>query len=388
MNPAAADVRTELSGGFGGAPPRTGLRRQLTAGFTLSELLISMVLGLFLVGGVLGVFLSGMETQRLNSATARMQESARFAMEVLRRDIRQAGFFGCGSSATVNNPLAGMGITNTLDSSDFEYAFDEPIRGFRSPAVGGSEWSPALLGEGSMIIDPLLPTLANQSNDVLTVVRIDDVNAEVEMIPGTPTTGAASPSVNIKVSDTDAFAQFDVVMITDCTNAAIFQITNPIMGSAGFVNINHNTGNVAEGPGNLTEDLGHNYESGQLVLLEKVAYYLAPSTIAGRTSLYRNDEEIAIDVESLRFEYGVAAVGDPMRAVADWVPADAVVDVASGRDWDDVMAVRATLVFSSGADDNLSETANVNGVGTDRRAYQTYTTTVGIRNRLVVAENP
>lgn len=374
MNPAAADVRTALSGGFGGAPPRTGLRRQLTAGFTLSELLISMVLGLFLVGGVLGVFLSGMETQRLNSATARMQESARFAMEVLRRDIRQAGFFGCGSSATVNNPLAGMGITNTLDSSDFEYAFNESLRGFSSPAVGGSEWSPALLGEGSMIIDPLLPSLANQSNDVLTVVRIDDVDAQVRA----PTTGAAPNSVNIEVADTDAFAQSDIVMVTDCTNAAIFEITNSPGGAAGFVEVDYDT----------TVDLGHNYESGQLVLLEKVAYYLAPSTIAGRTSLYRNDEEIAIDVESLRFEYGVAAIGDPMRAVADWVPADAVVDVASGRDWDDVMAVRATLVFSSGADDNLSETANVNGVGTDRRAYQTYTTTVGIRNRLVVAENP
>lgn len=372
-----------------GAPPALRCSR----GFTLSELMISMVLGLFLVGGVLSVFLSGMETQRLNSATARMQESARFALEVLRRDIRQAGFYGCASGSVLNNSLVGMGVVNNLAPDGtgehaFEDDFSEAIRGFSSPEVGGSTWSPdwSLEGAGSLIVNPLTPTLARQSSDILVLVNVEDQNVQVRRHP-------ALPSASLLVTLPNDLQPSDRVMVTDCERATIFQITAGNPDTSGQVP--HNTGWGV--PGNadprLTRD-GRTYHGtddgpskppAQIMRIERVAYFLAPSSIPGRTALFRNDQEIALDVESLRFEYGVAAAADPLRTITAWVPADQVVD-GSGRTWTEVMAVRATLMLSSGADDNLSEVANTDGLGDDRRVYRTYTVTVGIRNRLLISD--
>jgi hypothetical protein len=65
-------------------------RRQ--SGFTLVELMIASFLGLFLVGGLIHLFVSSGQGYRANDALARVQESGRFAMDILARDIRQVGY--------------------------------------------------------------------------------------------------------------------------------------------------------------------------------------------------------------------------------------------------------------------------------------------------------
>lgn len=58
-------------------------------GFTLIELMISMVLGLLVIGGILAVFLSTTQTVRVTDAMARNQENARVVFELLARDLRE-----------------------------------------------------------------------------------------------------------------------------------------------------------------------------------------------------------------------------------------------------------------------------------------------------------
>lgn len=235
-------------------------------------------------------------------------------------------------------------------------------------------------------MNPLTPTLARQSSDILVLVNVEDQNVQVRRHP-------ALPSASLLVTLPNDLQPSDRVMVTDCERATIFQITAGNPDTSGQVP--HNTGWGV--PGNadprLTRD-GRTYHGtddgpskppAQIMRIERVAYFLAPSSIPGRTALFRNDQEIALDVESLRFEYGVAAAADPLRTITAWVPADQVVD-GSGRTWTEVMAVRATLMLSSGADDNLSEVANTDGLGDDRRVYRTYTVTVGIRNRLLISD--
>lgn len=60
-------------------------------GFTLVELMIAMTIGLILLLVVGTVFTSSRQVFRIQEDNARIQESGRFAMEVLGRSIKQAG---------------------------------------------------------------------------------------------------------------------------------------------------------------------------------------------------------------------------------------------------------------------------------------------------------
>src|SRR5687768_7763257 len=64
---------------------------KIQRGFTLIELMISMALGLVLLLVIGTVFVSSRQTFREQEDNARIQESGRFALEILGRSIKQAG---------------------------------------------------------------------------------------------------------------------------------------------------------------------------------------------------------------------------------------------------------------------------------------------------------
>lgn len=66
--------------------------KHLQAGFSIVELMISLVLGLLLMTGVIQVFLSSRQTYATNEAMARQQENGRFALEFIARSARTAGY--------------------------------------------------------------------------------------------------------------------------------------------------------------------------------------------------------------------------------------------------------------------------------------------------------
>ena len=74
-------------------------------GMTLIELMISMVLGLVIIGGATSVMLANQQSYRTNEALSQVQESQRSAFELLSRDVREAGFNGCNSRGRVANVL-------------------------------------------------------------------------------------------------------------------------------------------------------------------------------------------------------------------------------------------------------------------------------------------
>ena len=63
-------------------------------GFTLLELMISLVVGLVLFSGVLSVFVGMKTTVTETSNYGELQENARFAISVLTEDLLQQNFFG------------------------------------------------------------------------------------------------------------------------------------------------------------------------------------------------------------------------------------------------------------------------------------------------------
>ena len=63
------------------------------AGFSVIELMIATLLGLFIIGGIIGVFLSSSNNYRLQSAISQVQEKGRFALRKIRIDIQKAGYY-------------------------------------------------------------------------------------------------------------------------------------------------------------------------------------------------------------------------------------------------------------------------------------------------------
>ncbi|MEY4710616.1 MAG: hypothetical protein RIS88_66 [Pseudomonadota bacterium] len=64
--------------------------------------MVSLALGLVLVVGVLSMYLTTKDTFRRHESLAHLQHSGRFALELMTREIREAGLTPCGSPLTAN----------------------------------------------------------------------------------------------------------------------------------------------------------------------------------------------------------------------------------------------------------------------------------------------
>ena len=65
------------------------------SGFTLVELLVSLALGLAVLVGLSSVYVAAKQSFRFQETSGRLQEDAVFALDMISRDLRMAGFAGC-----------------------------------------------------------------------------------------------------------------------------------------------------------------------------------------------------------------------------------------------------------------------------------------------------
>jgi len=328
--------------------------RKSQRGISLVEILIAMLLGLILVGGVLQMFSSSRQTYRVHEATARMQESGRMALEVISRDIRMADFWGCASDIT--------NVVNNLDNAG---------AGFIDFGAGGLGGTNGAAG----VPDTLL--LRGGFNSGLGVE---------------PPYGPQA-SANIKVNAGNDLEQGDIMFVSDCTNADIFQVTNANPGGTGT--IVHNTGSTTEPgnnnvsnpgcPGANAHCLSKVYGADASVFrVQEINYSIAVGS-EGEPALFRNGDEFLDGIEDFQVLYGedTDAPETAGFGIANYyVPADQVVDMNT------VVSIRFAVVARS-QDDNLTGGANqtydVLGearTAPDQRLRQTYMSTVNIRNRM------
>lgn len=379
-----------------------GSQRDLTpqGGFTLTELLISLVLGAFVIGGVLSVFLGGLQTFRMTDSLSRMQESGRFALELMRRDLREAGFVGCRNTLRqeiprTDGPLDPGFIRNTLnpaptattDPLPFEFDFGVPLMGYDGTGDGsGTSWTAGdVLAPAPQSISLMTVTEVGQAllprddSDIVVMIAARGAGLSVSAHPGGNPPGSAA----LLLSGVSDLEEGDIVFATDCASGAIFEVTGPNGGNDTLV---HNTGNTSGTPGNYTTALGRSFVGAEVFRIERAAYFVANRPGTDLPVLYRNGDEIAENVEQLQITYGLDTTFDAQ--VNDYVTATQM--LATGAPWDNVLAVRLNLLFSSGEENNLTEqpsSLSYNGgiftaEADDRRLYRVFTATVGIRNRV------
>lgn len=260
MNKRCATHRGSSRRGLGPAMP--------SAGFSLIELMIAMLLGLIVIGGVVSVFLANQQSYRTNQALGDVQDGSRIAFEMMAQDIRNAGLTGCDSSGTGN-------ITSVLKNS---------------PAGGGTtwwaNWNNALIGYGNgTAADPAPPaaTPAVAGNDSLQLIGATDAGLSV-LSHSTATT-----TFTLNETSPD-LAVGDAMIVCDPQYSAIFQSTSY---NATAKTIVYNT--LTAGPGNFSNILastGIPYTFGANALIAKmtaVDWYIGatPPPVVGGFSLYR-----------------------------------------------------------------------------------------------------
>jgi len=285
-------------------------KKTFQGGFGLVELMISMVLGLLIIGGVLGIFISNQQVFRSNESLGRLQENARISFELMAREIRQAGGNPCGAKAVANV----LGNADTAWSSNWEAG---SIIGF-----DGAQVSPAVAigtasGErvtGTDAIQILSGALGNSA----TVTAHDAAAAQITLSPAN-----------------HGFTKGNLVMVCDGTSAAIAQLSE-VTGA----NVFH-LAVPTDDPGNCTADLGLPLPTGCTPSTTKTVqpggivsefsagtWYVANNDRGGK-SLFRkgtgNAEEIAEGVVGMELEY---LLRDEATAVLDsnWVAASAITD--------------------------------------------------------------
>lgn len=120
-------------------------------GFSLAELMIAMTIGLLVTLAVGSLFLTSRQTYRQNDAMAKMQENARFAMELITQDLRHAGFFGNSPEPTgAGTNYAAMTLADPTSDCGVKTANGEAGLYNLGPTAGDRRF---LLSFGNQIAD-------------------------------------------------------------------------------------------------------------------------------------------------------------------------------------------------------------------------------------------
>ena len=340
--------------------------RRHNRGITLVELLVSISIGLVIIGAMVALYIGTASSYRQLEALAQLQSNARYVFESMGYDIRMAGNMGCHVPALASPDKADPGYANNWWSN-----IDQPLRGFDETAdsnivgdAGFPQTTPGNYGSNALRGDSIVVLRANP----------DDTSPG---IVANYKTGSPNP---IAMSS-GRFNVGSLLLLTDCkTTATLFQMTGEKNG------IQHN----------MSAGSGLDMTSAKVVQLSANAYYLRNS---GRKyanssnfmpSLYRQTlttngglaategQELVSGVTDLQIRYGIDDDGNGVL--------DRYVDANGVSDWGRVVSVRVTITLEAADDAVTSESASFtlgNGaVITDRRLRRSYTMTFGIRQRL------
>lgn len=306
-------------------------------GFSIIEMMISIILGLLVTAAVLKIFSSVVQGVHLQNGFSRVQENGRLATELLIRDIRGADYWGCAGDIGK--------ITNHLDTTDLNY--DESILPSAGAGVEGGDDVTSLTIAGIIVKD---------GTDTLTLRGAGSLDGVKVTTPYMPTTAAV-----IQINTGNSIAKGDIILISDCKEADLFSNTQQNTPTNG--NIGHNTGALADGIPNATKNLSHTYDGSAQILSPFTKIYFVGINTSGTHSLYRSDNGVANElvrgVNDLQFMYG--------EDTNDNGSANSF--TATAVDMDKVISIKASITAESG--DSSSGTP----------LERTYQITANIRNR-------
>ncbi len=95
------------------------------SGVSLIELMVALVIGLFLIAGAVMVYSQSRKAYRTIETVARLQETARYALDVMDADVRMASYWGLASRPDYIINGAGPAEDTPVDLAAAEEVVDE-----------------------------------------------------------------------------------------------------------------------------------------------------------------------------------------------------------------------------------------------------------------------
>jgi len=273
------------------------IRMQKQTGFTLIELMVSMGIGLFLIAGVFSVYLNSSQSQKVVEDEVKLTDDARFALETISFDLRQAGVYGTLNHESYDKvDAASKNLTQITSTSQCDTATPGWITRVERPVFASDNANPY----GADCIPSSTYKVNTDVLEVRYVNRIEDAEN------------------NNLIADA-------IYMNSDSNNAQFF------IGSA---------------PPAITTPQSRNYR------VVTKAYYISDYTDSvgdGIPSLHVvslqpgpsvTDTLLLSGVENLQLQFGLTATNKG-TSVVTWV------DPTAAMPWDRVIAARVWLVMKS-----------------------------------------
>lgn len=329
-------------------------------GFNLIELMISMVIGLFIMAGVISLFLSNRQTFQSNQGLFQIQESMRMAFEILSRDLRHTGFTPCGNQNKVANVLN----ASTANGNLLEWV---GLRG----VDGNTAIAPVTTGTGTG------ERIAGTSAILVQGVQGADRSVQLHTTLGTP-------SFTLFPDTSTSFTAGDILMACDFQQATLFQVSTATANT-----VNYGVGGGLT-PGNCQIGLGlpgrcaptpafitYNPNANLSRFMSSI-WYVGNNgrTEDGGRSLYRIrigaagtivTEEIVAGVNDLQITYH-------RRNTNSW---DTAATIGAANAWNNVDALTLQMTLVS-AETNVSSDSSIN----EGRLQRSFTQTIALRNRI------
>ncbi len=361
-------------------------------GVSLVEVMISLVLGAFLILAVTQIYTSSRLTQSVEQAQTSLQARAQFATSAFEHVLRQLGHTSCSPVGSVGNWVVGNHIVTEL-------IHQAPVRGWEFSGTGFGNTTPYQLpGSGTLgnATNAFLPLeFPNNTLAGADLFVVSHITSEAVTIAGVSGTGAAGASQVCHAGSVEPATHIDVQgpMNTQVPQGSVVFFERNCQGGDIFVKHNPGAGFTRQGNWSFNENTGfcHNYPNAEpvvLSVLHSMLFFIALHE--GEPSLFRQEirhinssppELLVTGVESMQVTYGVQQA-EGMREVNRYVDASEVTE------WDNVVAIRIGLLLRS--EENVSETPsaqrfNVNGTEilapNDRRLRMVTTITTALRSK-------
>ncbi|MDH5445376.1 MAG: PilW family protein [Gammaproteobacteria bacterium] len=331
----------------------------LQHGLSLIEMMVALAVSAILLLGVTTVYTSSKRSYQVTEEFSDIQENARFALHFLSRNIRMAGFTGCSS-------LKSMSANNTTGNDNYKFEDETSITGFAAASAEGVPDGGTPVGTAA-----------------ISIRKATACSAQV--------TGTTNGNKTVQFTNSNCnFAQNDLVIVTDCESADIFQNNNNPQGAANADDPNQS------GPGSLTSTAGlsKSYGSSAYVFkFENLSYFLMnDATNGNRPTLYKTEngttEALVPNVEDLAIKYGVDTNGDNS---VDTIRDDAA--AVGANNWNTVLNVYIHLLvrsdpvgdgtngFPFSFNGTVHNSANDNLIN-DGRYRKEFVTSIALRNRI------
>ncbi len=327
------------------------LRSPAQKGFSLVEMMVAMLLAVILLAGVVQIFIGSKLTYRTRDELAGLTDNGRFAVELMQRELRMAGYSGCRNLNSVEPNVW----------AKLPPKFKEPEDGIEGFDDGAGWANPTAVARVA-------------GTDVISVTR-----ASGRGIPLTSDmTDLASP---LQVSSqTSVISNNQLLFVSDCEGSDLFRAST-VTEASGTYTINHTTAS------NTSNLLGRAYvqDKGVIMTVSSNTYFIGVNA-TGEGSLYRVDQgsatatELVRGVQDMQILYAVDTNGDRIP--------DNYIDASAVTDWADVIGVNIGFLLQTedgvtvdpqafvfnGADANPSD---------DKRLRTAFWSAIALRNRVL-----